>query len=203
MADEAFTESQETETRKYPKSIKLSLKDDGSIDWDSTSDKHTKAFIKAVEVDPNGILDNIKEQAGTSKPDDEPSGIADASVLTAANLVMSVEAIGVSMIGPKFVPVLSNLHPVVALKACSVSMEELKPVMPAAKRIMKRYIPVEYLGQEYQDLAIVGEHLLKLSTAKFKACIDLAMEIEKMKVGQSKSGPNGKVTIIDGEGKVQ
>lgn len=202
MADDAFVESQESTPRKSSKSMKLNLKEDGSIDWESTPDKHTQAFIKAVEVDPNGILDNIKEQAGTSTPDDEPSGIADATVLTATNLVMVVEALGISTIGTKFAPVLKNLHPVVAIKACAVSMEELKPVMPAAKRVIKRYIPSEYLGQEYQDLTILGEHLVKLSVAKFKACIDLAIEIEKMKAGES-SKPNGRVTIIDGEGKVQ
>lgn len=205
MADRAFEESadsSESVSRKSPKAIKLNLKEDGSIDWDTTSDKHTSAFIHAVEVDPNGILDNIKEQAGTSSPDDEPSGIADATVLTTVNLVMAVEALCISGVGPKFAPPLKNLHPVVAIKACAVSMEELKPVMPAAKRVLKRYVPVEYLGQEYQDLAIVGEHLLKLSVAKFKACVDLAIEIEKMKMGQTKTGPNGRVEIIDGEGQI-
>jgi hypothetical protein len=77
-------------------------------------------------------------------------------------------------------------------------MEDMKPVMPECKRIMKRYIPTEYLGQEYQDIAIVGQHLMKLSMAKFKACVDLAMEIEKMKNAQSPSKPNGRV-VIDAE----
>lgn len=194
MADEAFTESSDSIPRRTAKTLKLNLKEDGSIDWESTSDKHTQAFIHAVEIDPNGILDNIKEQAGTSTPDDEPSGIADATVLTATNLVMCAEALLITAFGSKIAPPLKNLHPIIAIKACAVSMEELQPVMPAAKRIIKRYVPAEYLGQEYQDLAIVGEHLLKLSVAKFKACVDLALEIEKMKAGAAHK-PNGRVII--------
>jgi hypothetical protein len=196
--EEAFVESQQEEPRtRSPKSIKLSLNEDGSIDWENTAEKHSKAFINAVKVDPNGILDNIKEEAGTSKPDDEPEGIADATIVAAANAVMVVEALGITAVGPKFSPVLKNLHPIVAIKACSVSLEEMQPVMPECKRIIKRYVPVEYLGQEYQDLAVVGEHLLKLSAAKFKACVDLAIEIENMKAGTAHK-PNGRVTIIEG-----
>lgn len=177
--------------------------EDGSIDWDSASEKHKQLFIDAIKTDPNGILQNIQEEAGTkSAGGDEPEGIADATVLTAANLVMTVEALGVTAIGPKFAPVLRNLHPVVAIKACSVTMEELKPIMPAAKRIIKRYVPTKYLGQEYQDLAIVGEHLLKMSGEKFKKCIELAMEIEKLKAAQA-NRPNGQATTIDGQGKIQ
>jgi hypothetical protein len=110
---------------------------------------------------------------------------------------MVVEGLGISWLGPRFAPVLSNLHPLVAIKACTVTLEEIKPVMPAAKRIIKRYVPLEYLGQEYQDLAIVGEHLLKLSAQKFKDCVDLAIQIEQMKRGQAKRANGG--TIIDAE----
>lgn len=199
MADEdAFIETnpEERSTRSV-KSIKLPLLENGSIDWENTSEKHTKAFIAAIKADANGILQNIKEEAGTATPDDEPEGIAGASVVAAANAVMVVEALGITALGSKFVPALKNLHPVVAIKACSVTLEEMQPVMPACKRILKRYVPMEYLGQEYQDLTIVGEHLLKLSAAKFKACVDLAMEIEAMKQGTAHK-PNGKVTIIEG-----
>ena len=198
---DAFVESNSESRARSVKSIKLPLKEDGSINWESTSEKHTQAFIDAIKADPNGILQNIQEEAGQSSsgtPDAEPSGIADASVLAAVNAVMVVEAIGVCGIGPKFAPVLKNLHPLVAIKACSVSLEDIKPVMPACKRIIKRYVPSEYLGQEYQDLAIVGEHLLKLSSQKFKDCIDLAMKIEEMKNGSSAGKPNGRV-IIDAE----
>lgn len=197
---DAFVESNSEVRTRSVKSIKLPLKDDGSIDWESTSEKHTQAFIDAIKADPNGILQNIQEEAGQSgvgTADAEPSGIADATVLAAANALMVVEAVGVCGIGPKFAPVLKNLHPLVAIKACSVSLEDIKPVMPACKRIIKRYVPIEYLGAEYQDLAIVGEHLLKLSAEKFKACIDLAKEIENMKAG-SANKPNGRV-IIDAE----
>lgn len=192
----AFVESAPDEPRqtRIPKSIKLSMNEEGCIDWEATSDKNTRAFIQAIKNDPNGILQNIKEEAGTSSPDDAPSGIADATALAAVNAVMCVEAIGISTIGPKFAPVLKNLHPVVAIKACSVTEEELQPVMPACKRIIQRYVPVEYLGQEYQDLAIVGQHLLKLSGEKFKACIELAMQIEQMKQGHAHK-PNGRVVI--------
>jgi hypothetical protein len=150
-------------------------------------------------VDPNGILNNIREEAGQTKsPDDEPEGVADATVLAAANILMVGEGLGISWIGPKFAPVLSNLHPLVSIKACTVTLDEIKPVMPAAKRIIKRYVPLEYLGQEYQDLAIVGEHLLKLSAQKFKDCVDLAMHIEAVKHGQA-SKANGRATVIDAE----
>lgn len=198
MDDEAFVET--TTRSKPPKSIKLVMNENGSIDWDSTSEKNTSAFIEAIKVDPNGILQNIKEEAGSPSTDEEPSGIADATVLTAANALMVVEAIGVSTIGTKFAPVLKNLHPVVAIKACTVSMEEIKPILPAAKRIINRYVPTKYLGAEYQDIAIVGEHLIKLSAQKFKACVDLAMEIERMKHSTAER-PNGRANVtIDGQG---
>ena len=198
--ESAFVETDSVRP-KIPKAIKLAMREDGTIDWENTSQKHTKAFLSAVENDPNGILDNIKEQAGQKvNPDAEPTGIADATVLTLTNAVMVVEAVGITSIGTRFVPVLKNLHPVVAIKACTVSLEELKPVMPAAKRIIKRYIPSEYLGQEYQDIAIVGEHLLKLSAQKFKACVDLAMEIERMKASGGKA--NGHATTIEGAGTI-
>jgi hypothetical protein len=199
--DSAFVESAAaTESRRTPKSIKLSLNENGSIDWENTSQKHTQAFIEAIKVDPNGILDNIREEAGSApSPDEEPTGIADATVIAAANAVMVIEAVGVTAIGPRFVPVLKNLHPIVAIKACSVTVEELKPVIPACKRIIKRHVPLEYLGQEYQDIAIVAEHLLKLSAAKFKACVDLAIEIEQMKSAGQPNKPNGRVTIIEAE----
>lgn len=194
----AFVESEsEVRSSRPAKSIKLPLQEDGSIDWDNASEKHKQSFIDAIKADPNGILQNIKEEAGTATPDDEPEGIADATVLASINAVMVVEALAITAIGPKFAPPLKNLHPLVAIKACTVTMEEIQPVMPAAKRIIKRYVPLEYLGQEYQDIAIIAEHLLKLSAAKFKACVDLAMEIDRMKQGASSSKPNGRV-VIDG-----
>jgi hypothetical protein len=199
MTDEAFVEIDQT-SRRTLKSIKLPVNEDGSIDWDKASDKHKEAFIEAIKADPNGILQNIQEEAGKQpSPDAEPEGIADATVLALTNCVMVVEAIGIVGVGPRIgFPVLKNLNPVVAIKACTVTMDDIKPVMPAAKRIIKRYVPTEYLGQEYQDLAIVGEHLLKLSAAKFKACIELSIELERMKNGHAKSGPNGQV-IIEGK----
>lgn len=195
---DAFVESGSSDRTRSVRNIKLPTNEDGSINWEACSDKHKQAFIDAIKADPNGILENIKEEAGqTSSPDSEPEGIADATVLAAVNAVMIVEAVGITTIGPRFAPPLKNLHPIVAIKACSVSMEDIQPVMPAAKRIIKRYVPTEYLGQEYQDIAIVGEHLLKLSVEKFKSCVELAMEIERMKAGAVHK-PNGRV-IIDAE----
>jgi hypothetical protein len=55
--------------------------------------------------------------------------------------------------------------------------------MEPSKRLIARYMPPQFL--EYQDFAVVGEHLLKLSTEKFKACLELAIQIENMKA----SGP--------------
>lgn len=193
--ESAFVENESKRTKSFSKSMKLLLNEDGSIDWENSSEKHKSAFLNAVEIDPNGILDNIKQQAGTSSPDDEPSGIADSTVLAATNVVMVVEAVGITTIGARFAPVLKNLHPVVAIKACTVSMDEIRPIMPAAKRIINRYVPTKYLGQEYQDIAIVGEHLLKLSAQKFKDCVALAMEIEKMKHAQA-DRPNGRANVV-------
>lgn len=200
IQDTAFVESNSEPRTRSVRNIKLPTNQDGSIDWDACSDKHKQAFIDAIKADPNGILQNIQEEAGSSSatsPDAEPEGIADATVLAAVNAVMIIEAIGITTIGPRFAPPLKNLHPVVAIKACSISMEEIQPVMPACKRIIKRYVPSEYLGQEYQDLAIVGEHLLKMSAQKFKTCVEIAMEIERMKAG-SANKPNGRV-VIDAE----
>lgn len=195
--DEAFVESEES-PRRTVKAIRLPVKEDGSIDWETASEKHKQAFISAIKTDPNGILQNIQEEAGqktTESGSANPTGIADASVLAAANGLMIAEALLIAGLGHKIAPPLKNLHPVVAIKACAVTMEEMQPVMPECKRIMKRYIPVEYLGEEYQDLAIVGQHLIKLSMAKFKACVDLALEIEKAKQTTA-SKPNGKPNVV-------
>jgi hypothetical protein len=189
----AFVESTD-EPIVRGKKLSLPLTEDGSIDWDSASDKHKKLFIQAIKSDPNGILQNIQEEA-TDAP--AGSGIADATVVALTNVLFVVEAIGITTLGPKAAPVLANLHPVVAIKACTVTEEEMKPVMPAAKRIIADLLPPEYL--EYQDWAIVGEHLVKLSAAKFKACIDLAMEIEQRKQNPSYNKVNGSGVVIDAE----
>lgn len=192
MTDEAFVESID-EPIIRGKRVSIPLADDGSFDWDNASDKHKKLFIQAIKADPQGILQNIQEEA--AEPSAE-SGIADATVVAAANVILAVEAVGFTTIGARAVPVLKNLHPIVAIKACSVTEEEMKPVMPAAKRIIARYIPPDVM--KYQDFVVVGEHLMKLSAIKFKACVDLAMEIERVKqAGQPTSyttpnGPNGK-----------
>lgn len=193
MTETAFVESPDDESpRIKAKRITLPISEDGSIDWDNASDKHKKIFIEAIKSDPNGILQNIKEEAA------EPSGpaIADASVVAAANLILSVEAIGFTTIGARAVPVLHNLHPLVAIKACTVTAEEMEPVMEPAKRILAELIPPEVM--KYQDWVVVGEHLLKLSAIKFKACVDLAMEIERVKQAGSPRtghGSNGGIVI--------
>ena len=199
MGEEVTDAFQEVSTprNKPPKAIKLPLKEDGSIDWESTSSKHTQAFIDAIKVDPNGILDNIKEEAGQTASG-ESTGIADATVLAATNLIMISEALLITSLGSKWAPPLKNLHPIVAIKACTVSLDEMQPVMPECKRIIKRYVPMEYLSQEYQDIAIVAKHLIGLSVQKFKDCVDLAVKIEAMKNAPQPSKANGRV-IIDAE----
>lgn len=180
MAESAFIESgaAEDEPRSRSRNLRLPINEDGTIDWESAQDKHKKAFIEAIKNDPNGILQNIQEEAtegGVSGPQ-----VADATVVALANAVFMVEGAAFATIGPKVAPVLKHLHPVVAIKACMVTQEEMEPVMEPAKRLVARYMPPQFL--EYQDFAVVGEHLIKLSAAKFKACIDLAMEIEQMKL---------------------
>lgn len=201
MAD-AFIESVDEEPRVKVKKISLPIQEDGSIDWDNASDKHKQAFIQAIQSDPQGILQNIQEEA-TGKSS-EP-GIADTTVVAMANVILAAEAVGFTTIGTKAVPVLKNLHPLVAIKACTVTAEEMEPVMEPAKRIIGRYMPPEVM--KYQDFIVVGEHLMKLSAVKFKACVDLAMEIERIKAsGQSphvatSNGPNGKV--VEGQGTIR
>lgn len=187
MADTAFVESgaEEDVPRGRTRSLKLPMTDEGLIDWDSAQDKHKKAFIEAIKNDPNGILANIQEEAGGEGGVAGPQ-VADATVVALANAVFIVEGVAFSTIGAKAVPVLKHLNPIVAIKACTVTQEEMEPVMEPAKRLIARYMPPSFL--EYQDFAVVGEHLIKLSAAKFKACIELAMEIEKMKASGNAAG---------------
>lgn len=198
MSDDAFIESQET-SRRSTRSIKLPLKENGAIDWENASEKNTAAFVEAIKVDPNGILQNIQEEAGATVTS-ETEGLSDATVVAAANLVMVIEAIALSVFPvPRFFPVLHNLAPIVAVKACAVSRKELEPIMEPSKRLIQKYIPDKYLSQDWQDIAVIAEHLGKISGEKFAACLKLANEIERMKQsGGTANGPNGRV-VIDAE----
>ena len=203
QTESAFVEStpttEEGSYRGRPlKNIKLAMTEDGVIDWESTSPRHTDAFINAIKNDPNGILKNIQEEAGkeSSEAEDIGSGISDGVVLTCMNVVMITEAVLFSTVGQRFAPVLKNLHPVVAIKACAVEMDDIKPILPAAKRMIKRYVPMEYLDQEYQDIFIVAEHLVALSAVKFKQCIELAQQIEQLKYSAANK-PNGQASVVD------
>lgn len=197
MADDersAFVESgAEEEAPRHVKNLRLPINPDGTIDWDSATDKHKKAFIEAIKSDPSGILQNIQEEAGGEVSGPE---IADSTVVALANAIFIVEGIAYAKIGPKIVPVLSNLHVFVAIKACMVTREEMEPIMEPCKRIIARYTPAEYL--QYQDWAVIGEHLIRLSAAKFHACIELAQKIEQMKNGATPSRVNGGVVIEAG-----
>lgn len=197
MPDDAFQESGESPARKSSKSLKLLLNTDGSIDWESSLDKHKEAFIKAIEVDPNGILQNIQEQAGEqpSAPTN-PTGIADSTVLAAANLLMVGEALLFTTIGAKLAPPLAFVHPVVGIKACAVSMDDIQPIIEPGKRIIKRYVPDKYLTAEFQDIAVCAEHLAKLSVAKFKACVELGVEIQK-RITTAQTKPNGAQAVVN------
>lgn len=196
---EAFIESGgEEEPRASVRNLRLPVNPDGTIDWDSASDKHKKAFIEAIKADPNGILANIQEEA-TGTPD-AASQVADATVVALANALFIVEGIAYATIGKRIVPVMAHLHPIVAIKACMVTAEDMEPVMEPCKRLIARYAPPQLL--EYQDWAVVGEHLIKLSAIKFHQCLELAQQIEKMKKGQATSGPNGGV-VIEGQGNIQ
>lgn len=186
MTDDAFVETSDDTPRSRSRKISLPLMEDGSIDWDNASDKHKKSFIEAIKADPNGILQNINEEASAPPPE---SGIADATVIVAANAILGIEAVGFSTIGARFVPILKNLHPVVAIQACTVTAEEMAPVMPECKEILKDLLPPDVL--KYQKFAVVAEHMAKLSIIKFKACMDLAMEIEKAKQNPAYGRPNG------------
>lgn len=191
MTQDAFQESSDDDTpRARSRKLTLPILEDGSIDWDSASDKHKKSFIEAIKADPNGILQNIQEEASAPAAD---SGIADATVVAAANVILSIEAIGFTTIGAKVVPVLKHLHPLVAIQACTVTQEEMAPVMPACKRIIAEYMPPEIM--KYQDFVVVAEHLMKLSAVKFKACVDLAMEIEHRKNNPAYNKVNGHAPV--------
>lgn len=173
---QAFVESGEEEPRTRTRNLRLPINDDGSIDWETATDKHKKAFIEAIKSDPSGILQNIQEEAEGAVAGPM---VADATVVALANVFFIAEGLVFSTVGRKVVPQFQHLHPVVAIKACCVTQEEMEPVMEPAKRLVARYMPPQFL--EYQDIAVVGEHLLKLSTEKFKACLELAMQIEQMK----------------------
>lgn len=191
---DAFQESTD-EPIIRSKKLSLPITEEGSIDWENASEKHKKIFIQAIKADPNGILQNIQEEASSPAPD---SGIADATVLVAANAILGIEAIGFTTIGTRFAPVLSNLHPVVAIQACTVTAEEMAPVMPECKEILKDLLPPDVL--KYQKFAVVAEHMAKLSMVKFKACVDLAMEIEKRKNNPAYNKVNGHApTTIDAQ----
>jgi len=191
MTNDAFVENSEEEYVSSIKNLRLPVNPDGTIDWESASQKHKDAFLHAIKTDPNGILQNIQEEAGESVTD-SGGEIADSTVVALANAIFIVEGVAFATIGKRIVPVLSNLHPFVAIKACTVTREDMEPVMEPAKRIVARLTPSKWL--QYQDFAVVGEHLLKLSAEKFKACIDLAQKIEQMKNGISRK-PNGGVVI--------
>lgn len=172
MPDDAFVESQD-EPRRSPRKLTLPLMADGSIDWDNALDKHKESFIEAIKADPNGILQNIREEAGAAA--EVPEGIADTTVLAAANLVMVVEAIALSVFpGPRVVPQLQHLHPVIAIKACSVSMEDITPILEPGKRLIKEFVPEKFLDQKWQDVAVCAEHLAKVGAIKFQACLKLS-----------------------------
>jgi hypothetical protein len=196
MTEDAFVESgSEEEPRASVKNLRLPINPDGTIDWDSASQKHKDAFVQAIKSDPNGILQNIQEEAGQAVSEDGDSGIADSTVVALANAIFIVEGVAFAVVGKRVVPVLANLHPFVAIKACTVTHEDMEPVMEPAKRIVARFTPAKWL--QYQDFAVVGEHLLKLSAQKFQACVELAQRIEQMKNGQARK-PNGGV-VIDAE----
>ena len=91
--EEAFVEGSEIPKRTV-KNIRLPINEAGQIDWDSASDKHKQAFIDAIKADPNGILQNIQEEAGQqpSAESADPTGVADATVLAGANAIMIAEA---------------------------------------------------------------------------------------------------------------
>lgn len=197
MIEEAFVEPGSNEdTVVRGKRVSLPLTEDGSIDWDAASEKHKKLFIQAIKADANGILQNIQEEASGAPA--KESGIADATVVAAANVIFGIEAVAFTTIGARAMPILKNVHPIVAVQACMVTEEEMAPVMEPAKRILKDLLPPEVL--EYQDWAVVGQHVMKLSAAKFKMLVDLGMEIERAKQAgsQTRHGSNGGV-IIDAE----
>lgn len=187
MASEAFVENTEDQTPVvYVRNLKLPMNEDGTIDWDSAPDKHKKAFIQAIQNDPSGILANIQEEAGEQSSE---TAISDSTVLTLTNAIFMIEGVGFSLVGRRFVPVLKHLHPLVAIKACTVTRDELEPVMEPAKRIVARFMPPNLL--QYQDLIVVGEYFVRLSAIKFKACIDLAVQIQKLTAGGIPDKANG------------
>lgn len=192
MSDTAFVENQEEVPAVYVKNLKLPMNEDGTIDWDSAPDKHKKAFIQAIQNDPSGILANIQEEAAG---DSAEGAVADSTVLALANAIFIVEAIGFSTIGAKFHPALKHLHPIVAIKACTVTLAEMEPVMEPAKRIVHRYMPPNLL--QYQDIIVVGEYLARLSAIKFRQCVELGMEIEKLKAsGTGKVNGHAAGTVV-------
>ena len=167
----AFVEVQhETELESGSGRITLNLAGDGTVDWETTD---RTAFIQTITNDPN-TLEIIGEAVGDSGP-----AIADATVVGAVNAIMAIEAVAITTLGRRIAPILKNVPLPVAMNACLVSTDEVKPIMEPAKRIIAKYTPAEWL--EHQDLAVVIEHLGSLSAARFAECIKLANAIEEQK----------------------
>jgi hypothetical protein len=188
---EAFVEQpQEENDAVQPSQLTLHLAEDGTIDW-TASDQ--SAFIHTITNDSTTL-----EIIGAAVEDQGPT-VADATVLAAVNTIMGVEAIAISTLGPRVAPVLKEVKLPVALKACLVTKEEIEPILEPAKRIIVKYTPAAWL--EYQDFAVVLEHIGKLSGEKFAQCIALGVAIQNQrKVQEVQPGQqpvNGKEQIVE------
>lgn len=170
-----FTEGEFTAPKSSRVSIKLT--GDGRIDWSSMRDKTRDQLQDALKREPRSPI---------GVPDD----IADATVLACVNAVMVVEAVGISTLGPRIAPILSEIKLPVAIKACTVNLDEIRPILPAGKRLIKKYTPAQYL--EHQDIVVVVEHLGKVAAARFAQCIALAAQLR-----MQASKPNGSPKVND------
>ena len=152
--------------------IRLPLNEDGTIQWDNVKDSQKELFAKSVSSDATAL-----EMIGLADEKKEGSEIADTTVLATANAIMAIEAVGVCTLGRRMAPILQELPIPVAVKACSISMEELQPIMEPSKRLIAKYTPAEWL--QHQDLVTVVEHLGKIGAQRFADCLKLASEIHQ------------------------
>lgn len=176
--EDAFVETEIEEPSPSTQQTRVTLRiaADGRIDWSAIADDKLSALVEAITQDPQAA-----QILGVSNPQGEPEieVVADSTVLAVVNVIMLAQAIVTSTAGQRIVPVLKNIPPAVAIKACMVSSEEVEPILAPSKRLVAKYVPETWL--QHQDWGVVVEHLGKLSAARFQECIRLAGEIERMK----------------------
>lgn len=181
-------ESSDPRAAKSGKRITLKLNQEGTaIDWSTTGPNHKELLTKVASSDVSfqAFLENAMGGA-------EPTHISDAMVMLSFNTLMFCEALVFAKVGPRVNPVLDYLPTEAAIEACYVSLDEMKPVLPEAKRLAEKYMPNGVF--KYQDELVVMQHFGKISLAKFQHCVALAEAIREKERRKGEGGTDPKAT---------